>query len=118
MALSDVLRGNVYLANLNPGSGSEQSGIRPVVVVSRDALNKYSSIAIVCPLTDAANKKKIYPSHVLIPAGAGGLKKDSIVATEQVRAVNQSRFMHPLGRFDRKTMLAIEEALKISLDLS
>ena len=112
------LRGDVFMANLDPAEGSEQSGTRPVVVVSRDALNQFSPVVIVASITDAATKKKIYPSHVKVSAGTGGLTMDSIVVCEQVRAITKTRLKRMLGKFDKATMASIETALKITLDLS
>jgi mRNA interferase MazF len=116
--MSLPLRGDVFKANLDPSEGSEQGGTRPVVVVSRDALNRFSPIVVIASITDAANKKKIYPSHVKVPCGVGGLIKDSIVICEQVRAINKSRLREMLGKFDKATMTQIEAALKITLDLT
>ncbi|MFB3915128.1 MAG: type II toxin-antitoxin system PemK/MazF family toxin [Terriglobales bacterium] len=111
------LRGDVFLANLEPVQGSEQGGTRPVVVVSRDALNKFSPVVVICSITDAASKKKVYPSHVRVQSGAGGLTMDSIVLCEQIRAINKTRLRHQLGKFERPVMTSIEAALKITLDL-
>jgi mRNA interferase MazF len=111
------LRGELFMANLEPSEGSEQGGTRPVVVVSRDALNKFSPVVVVCSITNAANKKKIYPSHVKVAAGMGGLRLDSIVVCEQVRAISKTRLKELLGHFDRTIMTSIEAALKITLDL-
>src|SRR5215470_6333601 len=98
--MPQILRGDVFRANLEPHEGSEQGGTRPVVVVSRDALNNFSPIVVIASITDAANKKKIYPSHVKVAAGKGGLTMDSIVLCEQVRAISKTRLMHPaLGKF-------------------
>lgn len=115
--MQQVLRGDVFMANLDPSEGSEQAGTRPVVVVSRDALNKFSPIAVICPITDAANKTKIYPSHVRVQTGAAGLIMDSIVVTEQVRAISKTRLKKHIGSFDKKILTSIEAALKITLDL-
>lgn len=115
--MPQALRGDVFKANLQPSEGSEQGGIRPVVVVSRDALNKFSPIVIVCSITGAENKTKIYPSHVKVSAGTGGLSKDSIVLCEQVRAISKTRLKEQLGAFDKLIMTNIEAALKITLDL-
>lgn len=111
------LRGDVFMANLEPHEGSEQGGTRPVVVVSRDALNRFSPVVVVCSITDAANKKKIYPGHVKVASGTGGLTMDSIVMTEQIRSISQSRLTRQLGKFDRPLMTSIEAAIKITLDL-
>jgi mRNA interferase MazF len=105
------------MANLEPVQGSEQGGKRPVVVISRDALNRASPVVVVCSITDAANKTKIYPSHVRVALGKGGLTLDSIVICEQVRAISKTRLLQQLGKFDRSTMASIEAALKITLDL-
>jgi|SRR5579871_5226211 len=113
-----VLRGDVFLAKLDPVEGSEQAGTRPVVVVSRDALNQATSVIIVAAITDAANKKRIYPSHVKVPLGAGGLTMDSIVLCEQIRAISKARLRRQLGRFDKATMARLDTALKITLDLA
>jgi len=115
---SPVLRGDVFMASLDPAEGSEQGGTRPVVVVSRDALNKFSPVVVIAPITDAANKKKIYPSHVKVTAGVGGLTMDSLVICEQVRAINKTRLKRQMGKLDRPTLISIEAALKITLDLT
>ncbi len=110
-------RGDVFRARLDPKEDSEQGGTRPVVVVSRDAINQASPVVVIVPLTDAANKKRIYPSHVRLMAGTGGLTLDSIALCEQVRAITKSRFIAHLGRLDRTAVSAISQALKITLDL-
>ena len=112
-----ILRGDVFMANLEPHEGSEQGGTRPVVVVSRDALNNASPVVVIAPITDAGNKKKIYPSHVRVANGRGGLTMDSVVICEQVRAISKTRLVRQLGKFDRTVMTSIEAALKITLDL-
>jgi mRNA interferase MazF len=112
-----ALRGDVFMANLEPIEGSEQGGTRPVVVVSRDALNQFSPVIVVCSITDAANKRKFYPSHVKMSAGMGGLTLDSIVVCEQIRAISKTRLRRQLGKFDRNAMTTIDAALKITLDL-
>jgi mRNA interferase MazF len=113
----DVQRGDVLFASLDPIQGSEQGGTRPVVVVSRDALNQFSPVVVICSITDAANKKKIYPSHVKVRAGTAGLKLESIVVCEQVRAISKIRLKNRVGKFDRAVMSEIDAALKITLDL-
>jgi mRNA interferase MazF len=113
-----VQRGEVYLAELKPVRGSEQDGCRPVLIVSRDAINRYSSIVIAVPFTDKKNKSKTYPSHVSFARDQGGLTMDSIALCEQVRAISLDRLVKKLGQIDRASMANIEAALKISLDLS
>src|SRR5437763_7074550 len=100
-------RGDVFRADLEPHEGSEQGGTRPVVVIRRDALNYASPVVVVVPITDAANKKKIYPSHVKVAAGKGGLTMDSIVICEQVRAISKTRLKQQLGKFDKQIVTNI-----------
>lgn len=111
-------RGKIYLARLDPTEGSEQAGTRPVVVVSRDAINRYSPVIVVCPLTDAARVPKLYPSDVLVKAPGGGLAKDSVILTAQVRAISRSRLVKRLGELKSGTMAQVESALKITLNLT
>jgi len=114
----EVVRGEVFRAKLDPIEGSEQGGTRPVVVVSRNALNRFSPIVIACAITDAANKKKLYPSHVKIGAGNAGLRLDSVVLCEQVRAISKTRLKERLGTVDETVMAALDNALRIVLDLA
>jgi mRNA interferase MazF len=110
-------RGDIYLADLNPTQGSEQSGRRPVIIVSRDAINEHSPVVIVVPLTAAENKTRVYPTHVLLKCGAGGLTRDSIAVTEQVRAITKTRLTTFVGQLKREQMGAVSAALKIAMDL-
>jgi mRNA interferase MazF len=113
-----VERGDVFRANLHPTEGSEQDGIRPVVVISRDAINRSSPVVVIVPLTDAANKSRIYPSYVRFKAGTAGLAMDSVAVCEQVRAISKTRLKSLLGKLNRAELTSIEAALKITLDLS
>ncbi len=110
-------RGDVYWAALDPTQGSEQKGTRPVVIVSRDAINEYSPVVIVVPVTSREHKTTIYPSQVVLKSGEGGLAKDSVVLAEQVRAMSKKRLTGQLGRVSRQRMAEISVALKIALDL-
>jgi mRNA interferase MazF len=110
-------RGDIYLADLNPTQGSEQSGKRPVLIVSRDAINEHSPVVIVVPLTGAENKARLYPTHVALKSGTGGLTKDSIAVTEQVRAITKTRLRAMVGQLKREQMSAVSAALKIAMDL-
>ncbi len=111
-------RGEIYLVRLDPTEGSEQAGTRPAVVVSREAINRHSPVIVVCPLTDAAHIAKLYPSDVRVQAPEGGLAKDSVVLTGQVRAIAKSRLIRRLGELQPATMKQVERALKITLDLA
>jgi mRNA interferase MazF len=110
-------RGDVYQADLNPVQGSEQAGTRPVIIVSRDAINENSPVIIVVPLTGAENKSKLYPTHILLNAGTGGLTKDSIALAEQVRAITKTRLRVNVGQLRHDHMRLISTALKIAMDL-
>lgn len=112
-----MLKGDVYLAVLNPTQGSEQSGTRPVIIVSRDAINQNSPVVIVVPLTDRKNKTRLYPSHVEIKSGEGGTTMDSVALCEQVRAIARTRLTKSLGRLPANRISQINAALKIALDL-
>lgn len=111
------MRGDVFKARLDPTEGSEQAGERPVVVLSRDSINAYSPVVVVVPITGAENVKRIYPMHVALVKGQGGLNKDSIVKTEQIRAIQVGRFEEYYGRLDPPAIKKIEEALRITLAL-
>jgi mRNA interferase MazF len=110
-------RGDVYMARLNPSQGSEQGGERPVVIVSRDAINLNSPVVIVVSLTDAQNKKRIYPSQTVLKAGDGGLRIESIALCDQVRAISVTRLTTRLGHLAPQSIASINAALKIALDL-
>ncbi|MFZ0635898.1 MAG: type II toxin-antitoxin system PemK/MazF family toxin [Candidatus Acidiferrales bacterium] len=110
-------RGDVYLARLDPREGSEQAGQRPVIVVSRDAINQNSPVVIVVPVTDLKHKRRIYPSQVVLKTGDGGLTKDSVALAEQVRAISTSRLVKPMGHLSPASITQIGDALKIALDL-
>jgi mRNA interferase MazF len=110
-------RGDIYLADLNPTQGSEQSGKRPVIIVSRDAINEHSPVVIVVPLTRAENKTKLYPTHVPLKSGTGGLTKDSVAVTEQVRAITKTRLTANIGQLKIEQMSVVSAALKIAMDL-
>lgn len=112
-----MLRGDVYQASLDPVVGSEQGRSRPVIIVSRDAINKNSPVVIVVPLTGLENCPRIYPSQVVIKAGFGGLIKDSVALCEQVRALSAKRLAKQIGRLPAELMKQISMALKIAQDL-
>lgn len=115
--LPKPVRGDIFSARLDPTEGSEQAGTRPVVVVSRDSINANSSVIVVVPVTDAANVKRTYPSHVFFPQGSGGLNMDSIAKTEQIRAIQISRFVGYYGRLENIAVRRLDEAIKITLAL-
>jgi mRNA interferase MazF len=111
-------RGEVFAARLDPTEGSEQAGVRPVVIVSRNAINDASPVVVVVPLTSSKQGRKLYPSHVAIRASDGGLRVDSVALTEQVRAISKSRLGELWGSLSVIAMQGINRALLITLDLS
>jgi len=110
-------RGEVYDASLDPTEGSEQAGIRPVIIVSRDAINNSSPVVLAVPLTTYRTGRRIYPTHVLIKAPEGGLNRDSIAKAEQVRVLSKSRFLTERGMLSEETIKQLNFALLIALDL-
>jgi len=110
-------RGDVYRATLNPVVGSEQAGTRPVIIVSRDAINASSPIVIVVPVTSRTNKTRLYPSHVELKIGEGGLTADSVALCEQVRSISRERLGDYLGNLPKPKVSQINASLKIALDL-
>ncbi|MCP4419838.1 MAG: type II toxin-antitoxin system PemK/MazF family toxin [Chloroflexi bacterium] len=110
-------RGDVFDARLNPTEGSEQAGVRPVIIVSRDAINRNSSVIVIVPLTKAANVKRSYPNNVKISKDEGGLTVASVALGGQVRAISKSRLLRKRGRLQAETIHNISRALRITLDL-
>ena len=112
-----VKRGDLFYANLSPVLGSEQGGIRPVVIIQNDVGNKYSLTVIVAPITSRMNKTKL-PTHVKINASEKfGLPKDSVVLLEQIRTIDKQRLKDKIGKFDKRRMSDIDNAILTSLEL-
>lgn len=108
-------RGDIYMADLNPVIGSEQGGIRPVLVVQNNAGNKYSPTVIAATITSRRTKKKL-PTHIPIKH-RGGLSKDSMVLLEQVRTLDKTRLKRKLCSLSDQEMQSINDALQISFAL-
>jgi len=111
-----VKKGEIYFADLSPVIGSEQGGVRPVLVVQNDVGNKYSPTVIVAAVTSQINKAKL-PTHVEIPAEGHGLAKDSVVLLEQLRTIDKKRLREKIGHIDEKSIEKTNEALTISLGI-
>jgi mRNA interferase MazF len=109
-----VRRGEIYYADLSPVIGSEQGGLRPVLVIQNDIGNKYSPTIIVAPITSRLSKKPL-PTH--LPLSACGLPNDSIALCEQIRTIDKSRLQEKLGEIGEKDREALSKALRISLEL-
>jgi mRNA interferase MazF len=110
-------RGEVYDARLEPIEGSEQGGTRPVIIVTRDAINAYSPVVLAVPCTTYQSGKRVYPTQVLIQAPDGGLTNDSIAMADQVRVLSKTRFLRLRGMLSDEAMIRLNQALLIALDL-
>ncbi len=107
-------RGDIYRADLDPVVGSEQGGVRPVVIIQNDTGNLYSPTVIVAAMT-TRRKKAHLPIHVPVSAEESGLNRDSVVLTEQVRTLEKSRLTKRLGRLCPEAMRRLDRALVLSL---
>lgn len=108
-----VKRGDVVVANLDPTIGVEIQKTRPVVVLSNDAINQYSQLVVIVPLTK--NTARLSPSHALIPKGSARLTFTSKAVTEQIKAVDKRRLVKRLGSLTPSLLEAVERALKNTL---
>lgn len=111
-----VKRGDIYYADLSPVVGSEQGGIRPVLIVQNDVGNKYSPTVIAAAITSQINKAKM-PTHIELNAKDYGLNKDSVVLLEQIRTIDKRRLREKIGRLDAELMQNVNSALSISFGL-
>ena len=111
----NIKRGDIFYADLSPVVGSEQAGVRPVLIIQNNIGNKYSPTVIVLAITTKI--KTNIPTHVPIKAGNFGLEKDSIILVEQVRTLDKVRLKEKIGTLDNVTMEKVKEALKVSLSI-
>ncbi len=111
-----VKRGDIFYADLSPVVGSEQGGVRPVLVIQNNIGNKYSPTIIISAITSQINKAKL-PTHVEINATEYGLPKDSVVLLEQIRTIDKKRLRERIGRFGDEMMKSVDQCLLISLGL-
>lgn len=113
----NVKRGDIYYADLSPVVGSEQGGIRPVLIVQNDIGNKYSPTVIAAAITSQRDKTSL-PTHIRVDADGCGLAKDSIVLLEQVRTIDKRRLMERMGSLDTVSMDLVDRALSVSFGLN
>ena len=113
---SIVRRGEIYYADLSPVVGSEQGGMRPVLIVQNDVGNRYSPTVIAAAITSQQNKARL-PTHIEIEARTYGLSKNSIVLLEQVRTLDKRRLRERMSCLDEKAMQRVDGAIAISLGL-
>jgi mRNA interferase MazF len=115
-----VYQWHIFLASLDPTQGSEQSGQRPIIVISREHINQLLPVVNVVPLTSRKSvSRTIYPNEVLLPAGEAGLRVDSIALCYQIRTLDKSRLKRSLGELlDEDLRQQIIESLRFQLDIS
>jgi mRNA interferase MazF len=113
----NIRRGDIYYADLSPVVGSEQGGLRPVLIVQNDTGNKYSPTVIAAAITSRVSKTKL-PTHIDIFASNVGLSKDSVVLLEQIRTLDKTRLKERMGHLDDEHMKEVNEAISVSFGLS
>ena len=111
-----IRRGELYYADLSPVVGSEQGGIRPVLIVQNDVGNRFSPTVIAAAITSQKYKTNL-PTHIRVNADGCGLAKDSIVLLEQVRTLDKSRLRERMGRLDEPAMHQVDNAIAVSFGL-
>ena len=112
-----VRRGDMYYADLRPVVGSEQGGVRPVLIIQNDMGNRYSPTVICAAITSKLNKAKL-PTHIALEADRYGIVKDSVVLLEQIRTIDKSRLREKVCHLDETILKKINTALKVSLALT
>ena len=110
----EIKRGELYYADLSPVIGSEQGGVRPVLIIQNDVGNKYSPTVIACAVTSQLTKAKL-PTHIELSAGESGLHKLSVALLEQIRTLDKRRLKEKIGVIEKGKMEQIDKALLISL---
>ena len=111
-----VKRGEIYYADLSPVVGSEQGGVRPVLIVQNDVGNKFSPTVIAAAITSQQGKSKL-PTHIEIQSVDCGLSKDSVVLLEQIRTLDKRRLKERMGHLDDKTMQTVNSAIAVSFGI-
>jgi len=111
-----VKRGDVYFADLSPVVGSEQGGVRPVLVIQNDIGNRFSPTVIIAAITAQIQKAKL-PTHVEIDAKRYGFERDSVLLLEQIRTIDKQRLTDKITHLDDEMMEKVDEALQVSLGL-
>ena len=112
----NIKRGDIYYADLSPVIGSEQGGLRPVLIVQNDVGNKYSPTVIAAAITSRMGKNKL-PTHIDVPGVEVGLAKDSVVLLEQIRTLDKRRLKEKMGHLDEETMRGVNNAIQVSFGL-
>ena len=111
-----ISRGDIYYADLSPVVGSEQGGIRPVLIIQNDVGNRYSPTVICAAITSRMNKAKL-PTHIEIDSRRCQIMKDSVILLEQIRTIDKQRLKDMIGHLDKERMRSVDEAIRVSLAL-
>lgn len=111
-----VKRGDIYYADLSPVVGSEQGGLRPVLIVQNDTGNKHSPTVIAAAITSQINKARL-PTHIELEAKSYGLTRDSVVLLEQIRTLDKRRLKERMGKLDHRLMDRVDNAIAVSFGL-
>ena len=112
----NIKRGEIYYADLSPVVGSEQGGMRPVLIVQNDVGNRYSPTVIAAAITSQRDKSRL-PTHIELESGSCGLARDSIVLLEQIRTIDKRRLREHMGHVDEQLMNQIDSAIAVSFGL-
>ena len=111
-----IRRGDIYYADLSPVVGSEQGGVRPVLIVQNDVGNRYSPTVIAAAITSKLDKAKL-PTHIDVYADRVGLARDSVILLEQIRTIDKKRLGEKMGHLDDAVMRAVDDAITVSFGL-
>ncbi len=114
--MSMVKRGDIYYADLSPVVGSEQGGMRPVLIVQNDTGNRHSPTVIAAAITSQMGKARL-PTHIELSAQSYGLSRDSVILLEQIRTIDKSRLRERMGKLDTDTMSKVDNAIAVSFGL-
>ena len=114
--MSSVRRGDIYYADLSPVVGSEQGGMRPVLIVQNDTGNKHSPTVIAAAITSRTGKARL-PTHIELKAQSYGLNRNSVILLEQIRTIDKSRLRERMGKLDVPTMNRVDNAIAVSFGL-
>lgn len=114
---ANICRGDIFFANLDPVTGSEQGGLRPVLIIQNNIGNRFSPTVIAASITTSNSKANI-PTHVFLPRNTAGLPADSTILAEQIKTLDKSRLIRYIGRLNMDMMEQVNRALLISFDLA
>ncbi len=114
--MSMVKRGDIFYADLSPVVGSEQGGMRPVLIVQNDTGNRHSPTVIAAAITSRMGKAKL-PTHIELSGAGYGLSRDSVILLEQIRTIDKSRLRERMGKLDTETMDKVDSAIAVSFGL-